>query len=509
MPLLRPLIALILGISVGYAFPDWDKWPLLVMVVLLLAGVMLYQFVPYRWRLHLYWLAGMALLGIFFLLGYWSVLRKDVTRHGDWLGNNKDSIATYLLVLDENPMPKTKNYLAVGKLVAKQKDSQRTTSSSGKILLRIDTAIQNQHHLLAGDTLSIHAKIRRIQTSPNGNFDAATYYKHLQIYHQTYIQTRQLVAVHHNASKGSRHFFQKSRYWILSQLRAHIPEKENQSLAEALLIGYKDDFDKNLENAYRDAGIVHIIAISGMHLMLLYKLLEQTGLLLSKSLTAKKLTKLLSLLAIWLFAFLSGAGPSVIRAAAMLSFIVVGELLYRNHNSLNSLVASAFILLLIRPEWIWNVGFWLSYMAVLGILLFYRPILRLPDFGNPLVRTLWEGIAVTLSAQILTLPIMMYCFGKVPLYFLFTNLLMMPLSSIILYMLVVLLVVSWLPSVVHIVGKCTDYCIGLMNGFVRHVAQYPFANISVSISFVQMLVMYAVIGLVVYFIKTRALRHEV
>ncbi len=187
----------------------------------------------------------------------------------------------------------------------------------------------------------------------------------------------------------------------------------------------------------------------------------------------------------------------------MLSFIVAGELLYRNNNSLNSLVASAFVLLVVQPEWIWNVGFWLSYMAVLGILVFYRPILEAPGFTHPFLRTVWEGIAVTLAAQILTLPVLMYCFGKVPLYFLFTNLLMVPLSSIVLYAAIVLLATSWIPFLAHIVGKMTDGLIGLMNGFVRHVAQYPLANISLSVSFVQMLFLYGIIGAVCYLARRR------
>ncbi len=502
LPLLRPLIALILGIYVGFAYPNLNKLFLITIGSFLFATIFCYQILSFKLKQYLYWLSGVAFIGIFFLLGYWSVVRKDITQKENWFGKNKDSLANMVLVLDENPVPKTNNYLTKAEVIAISNNNQYQ-SSSGTLLIRIDTVLQNQYHFLAEDTLIVQSLIRPIQNFPNSSFDVATYYKRLRIYFQSNIKPQNLTAFHPNTSKGLSYCLQQCRTWILVQLRANITAKDNLSLAEALLIGYKDDLDKNLENAYRDAGIIHIIAISGMHLMLLYKLLEYTGLLFSKKNTAKKITKLLSLVVIWLFAFLSGAGPSVIRAAVMLSFIVVGELFSRQNNSLNSLVTSAFILLLICPEWIWNVGFWLSYMAVLGILLFYKPILLYPDFDNPLMRKIWEGISVTLAAQILTLPILMYCFGRVPLYFLFTNLLMVPLSSGILYLIILLLVVNWIPFLAKIIGNATDFLIGLMNGFVRNVAQYPMANISVSISFGQMMVLYGIIGIVLYLVKKK------
>lgn len=502
LPLLRPLIALILGIWVQYTFPHLNKSSLACTGIGLFLLVIAFQRLSFRQKLHLYWINGIGLLGVFFLLGYWAGMRKDITQKGNWFGKNSDSITQMILVLNENPTSKTKSYLTTADVIAVQQNSQYR-SSSGKLLLRIDTSAQSQYCFLSGDTLIVQTPIRPIQNFANSSFDVMTYYQRLQIYFQSNIKNIHILAVHPNTSKGIGYLLQQSRTWILSKLRANISEKDNLALAEALLIGYKDDLDKSLENAYRDAGIIHIIAISGMHLMLLYKLLELTGLLFSRNITTQKVVKILSLVVIWLFAFLSGAGPSVIRAAVMLSFLVIGEVLYRNNNSLNSLVVSAFLLLLVQPAWIWNVGFWLSYMAVLGILLFYKPILQFPGFDNPLVRKIWESMAVTLAAQILTLPILMYCFGKVPLYFLFTNLLMVPLSSVVLYLIILLLVVNRISFLVHIVGKTTDILIGTMNGFVRNVAAYPMANISLSISFVQMMVLYGIIGLLFHLLKRK------
>jgi len=502
LPLLRPLIALILGIGTAFRFPDWDTKLLIGIGLFFFLLQLFFQYVSFAQKLRLYWVSGISIFAVFFLLGYFSEKRKDISRQENWIGQYENTVQNFVFVLDENPAPKTKTYLAKATTMAVKNENQYNITC-GTILLRIDTVLQRQYDFKENDTLMIQTNLRRIQNFPNSSFDVAAYYARRQIFFQSNIKPQNLIDFHVNQSKNIAYWLDKSRYWILEKLRAGIRNKDNLSLAEALLIGYKDDLDKNLENAYRDAGIVHIIAISGMHLILLYKLLELTGFLLTKNIRARKRIRLLTLIVIWLFAFLSEAGPSVIRAAVMLSFIVIGEVFYRNNHSLNSLVTSAFVLLVVQPEWIWNVGFWLSYMAVLGILLFYKPILQWPDLENPFVRIIWESIAVTLAAQLLTVPVLMYCFGKIPLYFLFTNLLMVPLSSVILYGIILLLAVGWLPFLANIIGTMTDFLIGLMNGFVRNVAQYPLANISVSIGFFQMLVLYGIIGAVLYWMESR------
>lgn len=499
IPLLRPLIALILGIYLGFEYPNGTTIYMGIGLMLLVIFLFSYRFFSFERKIKLSSIAGMAILVSFFLLGYISVRLKDDSQKTNWMGKIPAGSHTWVLVLSENPSRKSKSFLtqanAVSILI-----QDKFYPTTGIILLHLDTSLQNQCHFNIGDTLIIQTNIKPIQTPANADFDVATYYKRQQIQYQASVYTNNLQTFSQDHSYQLSSILQTSQKWILQKLSTHIHQPENLGLAEALLIGYKEDFDKTLYNSYRDAGIIHIIAISGMHLLLLYELLKATAFLFIKNIQARKWIQLGCLIFIWLFAFLTGAGPSVIRAAVMLTSLVLGEVFYRNTQSLNSLVASAFLLLLFMPEWIWNVGFWLSYMAVLGILLFYKPLLIWLDFENKILRYVWSSIAVTLAAQILTLPILMYCFGKIPVYFLFTNLLMVPLSSIILYGLVIILAFNWFAPLANIVGTITEQLISWMNSFVRYVAQYPFANISISINALQMGLLYIIIGIISYLI---------
>ncbi|PZP44094.1 MAG: hypothetical protein DI598_14900 [Pseudopedobacter saltans] len=497
IPLLRPLIALLLGILASYQYPYWSIQYIFIALAIAVVSLVAFHYFPFRFKIRLYWLSGFSILAMFFLLGYFVVRKNDSSSNPGWIGKQKDSVRLFVLVIQENPSKKTKSFLTKAETIGFYIDNQYQTVV-GKTLFRIDTAIQNQYHFKDRDTVFLQTKIQPIRTYTNSNFDVATYYHRQNIEYQIHLTSENLQSLHPNKKKNIAYLLSGSQNWILHQLRRYFPNPDRLGLAEALLIGYKDDLDKNLLNAYQDAGIIHIIAISGMHLMLLYELLKWTGFLFLKKVRTRRSFQVFCLIFIWLFALLTGAGPSVIRAAVMLTFLVVGEVFYRNHNSLNSLVASAFLLLIVSPEWIWNVGFWLSYMAVLGILLFYKPILKWPDFENPIVRKIWQSISVTLGAQILTLPILMYCFGKVPLYFLFTNLLMVPLSSVILYGIIVLLAMCWNSYLASIIAKITDTLIWLMNSFVRKVSEYPLANISISIGFVQMMFLFGIISTLYY-----------
>ena len=144
-------------------------------------------------------------------------------------------------------------------------------------------------------------------------------------------------------------------------------------LAEALLIGYKDDLDKTLVQSYSNTGVVHVIAISGLHLGLIYWLL----LMLFKPLQKRKLKWLrpvFILTGLWLFSLLAGAQPSVLRSAVMFTCIVLGDSFARKSSIYNTLALSALLLLCINPYWLWDVGFQLSYAAVLSIVIFMQPI---------------------------------------------------------------------------------------------------------------------------------------
>ena len=282
--------------------------------------------------------------------------------------------------------------------------------------------------------------------------------------------------------KEIKTFIFSLRAQVLQVLRQYIQSPQELGLAEALLIGYKDDLDKALVQAYTNTGVVHVIAISGLHLGLIYALL----LWLTKPLRRKKLVWLqvtLVIAALWLFTLLAGAQASVVRSAVMFTALALGTLLNRHGNIYNTLALSALILLLYHPFWLWDVGFQLSYAAVLSIIVFYRPIYIGLYFKNKALDALWKLMAVTLAAQILTTPFSLYHFHLFPVLFFITNLVAVPLSSLILVGEILLVAVAFVPPVAQGLGGLLHHLIHFLNNHILQMNSLPFAswqNISIS-----------------------------
>jgi competence protein ComEC len=258
-------------------------------------------------------------------------------------------------------------------------------------------------------------------------------------------------------------------------LRKHIPGERESGLAEALLLGYRQDLDPELNRVYANTGAVHVIAISGMHLGLIYLLL---GILL-KPLEKKRQGRWLRALqltgGLWLFSLLAGASPSVLRAAVMFTCLVLGETLRRSGSVYNTLAFSAFVLLLINPFWLWDAGFQLSYAAVISILLFQRPLYHLLYIKNKWTDAVWKLSTVTLAAQVFTAAISLYHFHQFPIYFWLSNLVAVPLSSIVLIGEILLCGLFFWPVAAGLLGELLSLLIRLMNGFVEWVDALPFA----------------------------------
>lgn len=285
------------------------------------------------------------------------------------------------------------------------------------------------------------------------------------------------------------------RAYILQTIRKYVKGEMETSIAEALLIGYRDDLDRDLVQAYSNTGVVHIIAVSGMHLGLIYGLLMflLKGLNRNKRLKIIKAVLIITLL--WLFSLLTGASASVLRAVLMFTCIAGGDLLGKKGNIYNSMAFSAVVLLLFNPFLLWDVGFQLSYAAVLSIVLFMKPIYNWFTIQNKLLDGLWKLNALTLSAQILTLPLCMYHFHQAPTLFLITNLIAVPLSSLVLYALILLMVVSPIAAFANATGWLITKLLWLMNQFILWVDHFTFAVIDgIQHSPVQTILLYLIIS---------------
>jgi competence protein ComEC len=282
--------------------------------------------------------------------------------------------------------------------------------------------------------------------------------------------------------------------WVVKTLQRYIPGKKECGLAEALLIGYKDDLDRDLMKAYSNTGVVHVVAISGLHLGLIYMLLKYLCYPFSRKKAGKWITPLVIISGLWVFSLLAGGSPSVMRSAVMFTFIVAGESFRKKTSVYNNLAASAFFLLCYDPRWLWDIGFQLSYTALLSIVIFMKPIFNLFAVKTKLLDAVWKLNAVTLAAQILTTPVCVFYFNQFPNLFLFTNFIAVPVSSIILVGEIALCVISPLSAAAGLFGASLSFAIKFMNDAVEWLGSFSFSTTSdLYIDFSQLVAVYAVI----------------
>jgi competence protein ComEC len=197
------------------------------------------------------------------------------------------------------------------------------------------------------------------------------------------------------------------------------------------LLGYREDLSPAVIQSFADSGTVHVICVAGLHVGIIYLLLNFLLGFLTKVKGGDKMRTLLLLLLLWAYALLTGLATPVLRATIMFSFILIGKYLNKRSYSINSLCCSAFLLLLINPFNLADTGFQLSYLAVAGILIIYPFISSLWEITNPVINKIWELLILSFSAQLSIAPLSLLYFHQLPNYFLFTNLLVVPLLSIV------------------------------------------------------------------------------
>ncbi|MBN8674483.1 MAG: ComEC family competence protein [Chitinophagales bacterium] len=472
-PFVRLLIALMAGIILQW---HWQVNPSTWWIVFI-SGILVsssFFFLSFFNRYQLGFINGVSAFSVFLALGALLTWHEDIRHEPQWLGGHYHPGDPVMVTLDEPLVEKTKS-LKANASVAYLLHNDSLRLAKGKIIIyfKKDSSLRQ---LSYGSHILFKKPLQEIKNSGNpGGFDYKRYSLFQGITHQVYLEEDEFEILGSKKEKWLPAFIFRARDWVINILRTNIKENKELGLAEALLIGYKDDLDQSLVQSYTNTGVVHVIAISGLHLGLIYWLLVQLLKPLQKRKKIQWLRPLLIITGLWLFSLLAGAQPSVLRSALMFTCIVLGEGYTKRTSIFNTLSLSAFILLCINPYWLWDVGFQLSYAAVLSIIIFMRPIYNWFYFKNKAVDFLWKLNAVTLAAQILTVPISIYHFHQFPNYFLLTNFVAVPLSSLILIGEIVLCIISFIPAVALFVGKILHWLIWAMNSYIERVEAIRFS----------------------------------
>ncbi|KAA3649059.1 MAG: ComEC family competence protein [Bacteroidetes bacterium] len=279
-----------------------------------------------------------------------------------------------------------------------------------------------------GDSIIGFSKFSKISEPQIPNqFNYSSFLANRKVYLQCFTDSIILISSHENIFS----YATSMRNKIIFLYKEMGIKDQNLAVLIALTLGEKQFLDSETKSTFADAGAMHILAVSGLHVGIVFLILQTLLSFLQKLKFGAIIKAIMLLLGIWCFALLTGLSPSVQRAACMFSILAIGGALNRSTNIINSISASAFIILLINPNAIFEVGFQLSYSAVIGIVLFHPILQHLFPVHNKWLKKITALLFVSFAAQIATLPFTLYYFHQFPNWFWLINLGVIPIAFII------------------------------------------------------------------------------
>jgi len=341
----------------------------------------------------------------------------------------------------------------------------------------------------------------RINNNGNpGEFDSEHYYGAKGINYIAFLNEKDNVSRLRKAPTSYMNYIDNKRKENELVFDAYLAPKE-ASIAKALVLGLKSDLDVEVKMNFSNSGAMHLLAVSGLHVGIIYVLLlwffKQFSFVISR-----KTALICVVVILWGYALLAGFTPSIIRATFLFSVLSIATLLSKQSNSINSLFFSAFVILLINPFFLFDIGFQLSYLAMIGILVLSKPIASLLNFKNKWIDLLWNGTVVGIAAQIMTAPLALYYFHQFPNYFVLTNLVLILASGVLLGLGVVSLVFASIPMVNLFLFKVFGVFLSFLMSFTEWVSDLEFSVATgFDLSNSDLMLLYSFIALIIFCFK--------
>lgn len=421
---------------------------------------------------------GYILVIIFsFLSGYLCLLFNTSIGSKDHFSNYLDQIQAYQVSIIYGPEEKQKSYKLEAVVKSIRIDST-WLPTSGKVLLYISKTTEAAN-LSYGDLLLIKGSPVELQVPMNPHeFDYKRFLSFKNVHHQQFMGADKYLLCGSLPESRLMFYAQNFRKWAARELKANIVGEQQQAIAMALVLGIRDGIDNEIQEAYAASGAMHVLAVSGLHVGVIYMLLN---LLLIRIFPKKKynwIKALVCIIVLWMFAFVTGLSASVLRAVTMFSFFALASAFGRGANVYNTLAGAALVLLLFDPYLIMSVGFQLSFLAVIGIVSITQGLYQLWEPPYIFIDNIWKISCVALAAQLSTFALGMLYFHQFPVYFFFSNLFVIPGAFIILLAGISCLLFSLVPFIAQIVGGVAEVCIWLLNRIVLFIEALPYSKVN-------------------------------
>ena len=489
------LLFLIAGICCQYYTDFWNFGIVRFFCILLFLGFIGYLFRKTVLFIFISWLS-------FFLIGILLIYGGDATKNYNYFKKHVTNASNAILAIDKVLKPGNYHYKYMAEVL--QIDHQKTT---GSVLINIEKDSVASFFKI-GDRILLKNKFVAIKESLNPHqFNYKNYLAKQGIHQQVYATKQELLLLD-QTSTSFLEFIAAFRLKIQQSLQQYDFSEDELAIMNALLLGQRQDISKELTANYSKAGAIHILAVSGLHVGIILWMLSFVLKPLERYKKGKVIKLVLVVLFLWFFAVLAGMSASVTRAVTMFSAIAIGQFFNKRNAIEQSLIFSMFLLLLLKPLFLFDVGFQLSYLAVFGIIwvqpVFYqlwKPKYYIIDKG-------WQLITVSTAAQLGVLPISLFYFHQFPGLFFLSNLLIIPFLGVILGAGIIVLGLSYLTILPVFLVDIYGGIISILNRLVAFIArQEAFLFSDISFSFIKMFFSYLVIiACFQFFLKRNAKR---
>jgi len=463
IPVFRPLIGLVIGI-LAY---KWITFPFQWLILIIIASfIFLSSILIFRlaFKPGLSWIVGFV-VHVFFICTGMSIMCR-------FYASNK-------------PIPEDLKEFRVGVVltepVVKNKFARFEMSifldSIAEEYIKAQVLMQVKNSFVipqAGQLIVLKTKPEKIQAPMNpGEFDYAAYLENMGILYRCFVKDGEWKTLAHPKKLTLKFLTLKMKNQLWEKIENLEGGNRNLGVLYAISLGSKDLLTSEIRESYIVTGTMHVLVVSGQHIALIWMVLSYIFYWVKELRWGKFIQFFLIIGLIWFYAMMTGMTASVVRASAMFTLVSLGKIIQKETSIYNSLCVSAFILLLISPQWLADPGFQLSYIAVLSIVFFQPKILFLWTPPSWLLQKIWEITSVSIAAQIGTLPLTLFYFNRFPPWFILSNILVIPLVTIIMILFITMLIFLMIPLVFSIILKVILFLIGVMNASLMFIEGLP------------------------------------
>ena len=469
------LLFYVVGILVGTPLKSvFNDLLYLEVILILICLLYLLSFCFLRqYRLHPFYTFSLYALFLFF--GYYQSLKGDPQFHDNYFIHHP--AAQYVGIVADEPVEKEKT-IRFPMTIQAAVDSHKSVLTQGKVMVTLLKDSLQTLTILYGDRVVIRNKISQVKPAYNpSQFDYQSYLSNKNIWYQALLKTADLKIINQDQGNPIISFSFSLRKRLVNKFTNYIEYDRSLQIASALIFGYRSAMDQEVISSFSKTGTIHVLSVSGLHVTIVFILLNFLLQWMDRFSNGRVVRFCIVLISIWGYVVLTGMAPPMLRAGVMISFYIMDQWMNRQQSPFNALAASAFFLLLINPQMLFDMGFQLSYLAMIGLSTFLVLFKEVYAPKQSVLLYTLNIMYVSLAAQLTTLPLVLYYFGQFPNYFLLANFFIAIPAMLMMYAGVFLALSPW-DFLSQWLGYFLNQLIKLTYLGLAWISELPHANIT-------------------------------